>query len=169
MRMAEPVSPLIRDYTEADAAAALTIFTDAIMETAAADYSAEQLRAWARPGERDLTSWHGAMSERNSFVAVAAGSVVGFSDVTGDGFIDMLFVAPAWGGRGVARALLAEALVRARVAGAHELTADASITARPVFERLGFEMYRRQEIVREGVALANFHMRKAVRADSGIA
>lgn len=162
MRMVEPASPHIRDYTDADAEATLAIFTAAIMETAAADYSPEQLRVWARPGERDRTSWHSAMSGRDSFVAVSGAKVVGFSDVSSGGFIDMLFVDPAWGGRGVARALLAESEDRARAAGAGELTADVSITARPVFERLGFEVERSREVVRDGVALTNFRMRKAL-------
>ncbi|GAA2825826.1 putative acetyltransferase [Leucobacter komagatae] len=160
--MVEPASSHIREYTEADADATLAIFTAAVMETAAADYSPEQLWVWARPGERDRTGWHGAMSGRDSFVAVAGAKVVGFSDVSSSGFIDMLFVDPAWGGRGVARALLAEAEGRARATGAGELAADVSITARPVFERLGFEAERPQEVVRDGVALTNFRMRKTL-------
>ena len=40
---------VIRPYGEADAAATLAIFLAAITETAAADYSPEQIQAWARP------------------------------------------------------------------------------------------------------------------------
>lgn len=100
------------------------------------------------------------MLARNSFVAVVDGELVGFSDVAGDGYIDMLFVAPAFGGRGVARFLLSEAERRARDAQATQLSANVSITARPLFERCGFEVVRVRQPVIGGVTLTNFHMRK---------
>lgn len=98
--VAEPPNSLrIRPYGADDASRTLSIFTDAIMQTAAADYSLTQRHAWALPSERDPASWHRAMTARNSFVAVLNDEVVGFSDVASDGFIDMLYVAPGFNGK----------------------------------------------------------------------
>ncbi|MFC6235817.1 GNAT family N-acetyltransferase, partial [Leucobacter soli] len=56
--------------------------------------------------------------------------------------------------------LLAEAERRARTSGVAELYTDASITARPFFERRGFRVEREQRQVRSGAELVNFRMRK---------
>ncbi|OOB90833.1 GNAT family N-acetyltransferase [Rathayibacter sp. VKM Ac-2630] len=145
----------IRPYSEADAPATLAVFLAAVTETASADYSPEQVRAWA--GERDLPAWHAAMRGRGAVVATIGGAVVGFSDVQPDGYIDMMFVAPRFLRRGVAHALLAYV---ESVAGTPELRADVSITARPFFERHGFAVVAEQHPVRSGVELTNFRMVK---------
>ncbi|QGH68172.1 GNAT family N-acetyltransferase [Pseudactinotalea sp. HY158] len=152
----------IRTYEERDSAPTLAIFLAAITRTAAADYTPEQVRAWARPDEREPASWHAGMAARNSFVATVGSEVAGFSDVDRHGYIDMMFVAPERQRRGVAHTLLAEAERRAREYAADELHADVSLTARPFFERHGFRVVVEQHPVRAGVELINFRMSKAL-------
>lgn len=159
-----PQTLAIRPYKTEDASATLAIFTSAITTTAAADYSPEQIQAWARPGQREVGRWDASMQKRNSFVVATSGEVIGFSDVDEHGYIDMMFVAPEHQGRGVARALLGEAERRAREFGATDLAADVSITARPFFESRGFVTEQRQEPIRQGVKLVNFRMRKSLRS-----
>lgn len=154
---------LLRPFEDADAAATLKVFTAAILETASADYSAEQVEAWARPGRRDLAVWREAMRARDAVVATVESEVVGFSDVSASGYIDMMFVSPRHARRGVARLLLAHVEARARREGVAELSSDVSITARPFFERHGFVAVAEQHPVREGVELTNHRMVKALR------
>ncbi|WP_203580351.1 GNAT family N-acetyltransferase [Microbacterium hibisci] len=158
----EPARPRVRSYRAEDARATLTIFLAAITETAAADYSPEQVQAWARPDRRNLTEWDAARKSRNTYVAVIGGEVVGFSDVAETGYIDMMFVSPTHARRGVARTLLTTLEQRARDAGASRLTADVSITARPFFERAGFQVVAEQHPVTGGVQMTNFHMAKSL-------
>lgn len=160
-----PQHPSVRPYQADDATTTLRIFTTAITTTAAADYSQEQVQAWAQPRQRDAAGWHLAMHKRNSFVATVNGEVVGFSDVDEHGYIDMMFVAPEYQRQGVARALLEEAERQARELHATSLTADASLTARPFFERHGFSIERRQEPVKLGVKLVNYRMRKLLNEE----
>jgi putative acetyltransferase len=152
----------IRTYERSDATDTLTIFTEAITGTASGDYTPEQIRAWAKPGQRDLSTWHAAMETRNSIVATVDDAVVGFSDNDATGYIDMMFVSPRHIRRGVATRLLAYVERRARIAGFRELTADVSITARPFFERFGFEVVAEQHPVKDGVELTNYAMRKVL-------
>ncbi|WP_233193141.1 GNAT family N-acetyltransferase [Cryobacterium sp. Y29] len=151
---------VIRSYSHADAADTLAIFLAAVTETAAADYSPDQIQAWARPGARDLPTWHASMRERNSYVATVDGVPAGFSDVNSAGYIDMMFVAPRYQRQGVARQLIARVEAHARRAQLTELTADVSITARLFFERHGFTVEAKQHPVRGGVLLTNCKMRK---------
>lgn len=148
----------VRAYEAADAQATLDVFVAAVTVTAAHDYSARQIAAWARPGSRDVARWNRAMCARSSLVAVVSGEVAGFSDVAGDGYIDMMFVAPTHGRRGVGSALMLAVLERARALGARRLWANVSITARPFFEAHGLVVETAQHPVSGGVALTNFRM-----------
>ena len=150
---------VIRPYGHADAADTLAIFLAAVTETAT-DYSPEQIQAWARPEARELSAWHTAMQARNSYVATMDGAAAGFSDVDSEGYIDMMFVAPRYLRRGVARQLIGHLEVRARLEELTELTADVSITARPFFERSGFSVEAEQHPVTAGVQLTKFKMKK---------
>lgn len=158
-----PHQPLIRPYREEYAAATLSLFIASVRQTAAADYSPAQIHAWVRPAERDLGSWQLAMGARNSFVALTDGEVVGFADVSADGYIDMLFVSPTFQRQGIGSCLLDEAERQARETGASTLLANVSLTARALFERHGFRVDQVQHPRLAGVALMNFRMSKPLR------
>ncbi|ADB31246.1 GCN5-related N-acetyltransferase [Kribbella flavida DSM 17836] len=149
----------MRAYVPDDAEATWESYFRAIRDTASKDYSPAQIAAWA-PASADLVEWNERRSAAHTFVAVVDERVVGFSDVTDDGLLDMLFVHPDAGGRGAARALVGAVVAKARELGLAELHTHASRTARPAFERLGFEVERAndQNWIR-GENLPNYDMR----------
>lgn len=139
------------------------MFLAAITVTAAADYSTERIAAWARPDQRNLADWDLAMSRRNSYVAVIEGAIAGFSDVSADGHVEMMFVSPQHARRGVGRKLLGTLEARAIDAGARRMSADVSITARPFFVRHGFLVAAEQHPVAAGVEMTNYRMIKPLK------
>ena len=153
----------IREYDAGDAHATLGVFLAAVTETSAQDYySPEQVAAWARPGQRDVIEWGASRAAQNTYVAVVGGNVVGFSDVSTSGHINMLFVSPRYGRRGVGRTLLSFVECRARSMAANRLTANVSITARPLFAAHGFIVEAEQFPLSDGVGMTNFRMVKAL-------
>jgi putative acetyltransferase len=54
----------------------------------------------------------------------------------------------------------------AKERGLSRLYTEASITARPVFEALGFHIVAEQTVTRDGVPMLNYRMVKSVPADS---
>lgn len=156
------VAPVtVRPYREPeDAAATYAAFRAAIRETASRFYEPEQIAAWLGP-ERDLGEWDARRRRARTVVAEVDGAVVGFADLLPDGLVDMLFVHPRAGGRGVARALLAAVLAEARARGITELRTFASRSAQPVFARAGFVVVaeRPGNTVR-GVVVPNAEMRR---------
>ena len=102
----------LRAYTADDAKATSVIFLRAVRETARAHYSPEQVEAWAAD-HGDLDSWAAARAAAHTLLAIIDGHVAGFTDLDDHGYIDMLFVDPDFGRRGVASALLASVVALA--------------------------------------------------------
>jgi putative acetyltransferase len=152
----------IRSYVDDDAAPTLATFLAAVTVTAASDYSPEQVAAWSAPKERRLDQWNQRLAERGTIVATIAGELAGYSDVSDEGHIDMMFVNPQFGRRSVASNLLAEVERRALAHGATTLWTDVSITARPFFERHGFTAVAEQHPVTRGVSMTNYRMCKVL-------
>lgn len=153
--------PLIRSFAHDDAPTTLDVFRRSIRETASAHYSGEQILAWA-PMEVNEATWHERRAGARTAVAVVDGLVVGFTDVDDSGYIDMMFVDPNYGRRGIASALLDWVLAGAALRGAGVLTTHSSITARPFFDAHGFlvDEVRHPEI--RGVRMTNFAMSRPV-------
>lgn len=88
----------------------------------------------------------------------------------------MLFVHPEAGGRGVARALVERVIASAEAAGLEWMTVHASLTARPVLLRLGFEpdpaahddaADGSRTVLIDGVAFTNFRLARRLRPGAG--
>ena len=72
----------------------------------------------------------------------------------------MLYVHPDLQSQGVASMLLGRLEASAEARGLVRLSTEASITARPFFERRGFRVLAAQDVIRRGQALANFQMER---------
>ena len=123
-----------------------------------AHYTEEQVAAWA-PEVPDARGWHARMSARLTLVAEEEGEVVGFAELEG-GHLDMLYVRADAVGSGDGGRLYEAAEREAYDRGTGRITTEASITARPFFERRGFRVVRKQTVRRHGVWLTNFAMEK---------
>ena len=157
----------LRPYRDDDATATLKVFRRAIRTLASHDYAPEQVEAWASP-EIDPAVWAERRRTHRTQVAETDGCVVGFTDVDDDGYVDMLFVDPDVARQGVGSALLEWARITAEGLGARELTTNASLTARPVFEAHGFTVVAEQRPVLRGVAMTNFRMRRTLGTGTSV-
>ncbi len=149
----------IRAYDARDAPGIARLFYETVHSVNRADYSEEQVRAWA-PGVPDADAWHARMAEHRTLVAEEDGEIVGFVELGEDGHLDMLYVREDSVGRGVGRGLYDAVEREARARNLSRVFTEASITACPFFERQGFRVVREQTVRREGVSLTNFAMEK---------
>lgn len=152
----------IRTYERRDAVGVADVFYRSVREVALSDYTAEQVRAWV-PGR-----WGAGQEHRRSgdgrLVMVAedeSGRVVAFIDLEPDGHIDRLYAAPEAAGRGVASRLYDAIETAARARGIERLFTEASELARRFFERKGFTVLERQDMILRGVPIHNYRMAKA--------
>jgi putative acetyltransferase len=149
----------IRRYQPDDANALWAVYYSAIHQVAAADYTDEQTEAWA-PTEFDPLKWAERMRGIAPFVAERDGTIVGYADLQPSGYIDHFFVAGGATRQGVGSRLMQQIHSTAISNGLESLFSNVSITARPFFERWGFEVEQAQSVTLRGVTFENFRMRK---------
>jgi putative acetyltransferase len=157
------VEVTIRSYERRDAADVADVFYRSVREVALSDYTAEQVKAWV-PGRWDAEKEH-QRSGDGRLVLVAAGEsghVIAFIDLEQDGHIDRLYCAPEAAGRGVASRLYDAIEAAACDQGIERLFTEASELARRFFERKGFAVLERQDMVLRGVPIHNYRMAKVL-------
>lgn len=147
---------ILRPYRSEDCPALARLFYDTVHIVNVRDYTPEQLDAWA-DGQVDLTAWDESFLAHHTLVAEENGEILGFADMDGAGYLDRLYVHKDHQGRGVATALCSTLEAACPV---KNFTTHASLTARPFFESRGYQVLRRQTVVRHGISLENFVMEK---------
>lgn len=150
---------IVRDYVPADVDALIDLFRQAVRRVAIRDYSEAQVRAWA-PDMAEREKWVERRASRPTWVAEIDGKVAGFTDLESDGHVDMMYVHPDFKGRGVANALMAKVEEAAAEQKLGRLYTEASITAKPFFEKKGFRVIAPQTVHVRGQDLVNYRMEK---------
>lgn len=146
---------ILREYRPEDCQELTELFYNTVHKINVRDYTKEQLDVWA-PEKADLEKWDRSLQAHFSIVAIQDGRIVGFGDMDETGYLDRLYVHAEYQGRGIGTALC-DQLERA-VQG--NIETYASITARPFFERRGYQAVKKQQLERQGIYLTNFVMTK---------
>ena len=157
------VEVTIRPYESHDAAGVADVFYRSVREVALSDYTADQVKAWV-PERWDAEQEHRRSGDGRLVLVAADGSgqVVAFIDLEPDGHIDRLFCAPEAAGRGIASQLYDRIETAAREQGLTRLFTEASELARRFFERKGFLVVERQDMILRGVPIHNYRMAKTL-------
>ncbi|GLX78554.1 acetyltransferase [Thalassotalea insulae] len=148
----------ITNYSSAYAKAIAELFYQAVHAIDASVYSEQQKQAWA-PAPIDYQKWQQRLAIKQPLVALIDNQVAGFIELDPDGHIDCTYVLPKFQGRGVASTLIKYLLSKAQSLGLTELYVEASIIAKPVFEKLGFVVEQENSVVRNNTLLTNYSMR----------
>lgn len=137
------------------------LFVETVLSVNTKDYSLKQVEAWAScVGE--VVYWEKRFDEFQFFVCYIKEELVGFVSVNKVGFIHSLFISKNHQRKGVAKELMKNAEQFACNSKAKELTSEVSITAKPFFEKNGFETIEKQNATAKDVVLINYKMRKSI-------
>ena len=146
----------IRKYKTSDCARFAELFYNTVHTVNAADYSPKQLNAWAS-GNIDLEEWNSSFLEHYTITAVENDTIVGFGDIDKTGYLDRLYVHRDYQNRGIATAICNKL---EKAFGNGKITTHASITAKPFFIKRGYTTVCKQQVIKNGVALINYVMKK---------
>ena len=152
--------PTLRPYRPTDAAALTALYARPVRPYGPGANPPGQVAVWPAPAEAAPTA---ARCGDGRYVVVAqddAGVVLGFADLEADGHLDMLYAAPEAEGLHVGSQLYAAIEAHARRRGLRRIFVEASELARPLFERRGFTLLGRNDLVMDGVDIHNYRMEK---------
>lgn len=148
---------IIRKYVSEDCKWLAELFYETVHSVNAKDYTAEQLDAWA-DGSVDLEKWNSSFLEHDTVVAVEKECIVGFGDMDKSGYLDRLYVHKNHQRQGIATAICNKLEMAVL---ADRISTQASVTAKPFFEKRGYRLVKEQQVIRNGIALTNYVMEKA--------
>ncbi len=161
--MERKVTMFIRKYQSGDCRELAELFYNTVHSVNCRDYTKEQLDAWA-PGSVDMDAWNQSFEEHFTLIAEEEDRIIGFGDMSADGYLDRLYVHRDYQGKGAASALCGRMEQWIRGQGSAEgglvATTHASITARPFFEKRGYHVVKEQQVERRGQILTNYVMDK---------
>lgn len=145
----------VRGYRSSDCNEVVELFYNTVHTVNAKDYTKEQLDAWAT-GQLDLAKWSRSFQKHYSVVAVDDEIIVGFGDIDMTGYLDRLYVHADYQRKGIATDICNQ--LEQAIQG--NIITNASITARPFFEKRGYRVVKEQQVERQGIFLTNYVMVK---------
>ena len=152
----------LREVKPSDLEKLVALFKETVHTVNAKDYTPAQLDAWAA-STRDHNDprWRNMLSNI-AFLAEIDNVIVGFIDLTRDGYLDRLYVHKDYQRQGIASVLWRKIEEVAKELGLNKIEAEVSITAKPLAEAFGARVVKVQDKVISGVVLRNFVMEKSI-------
>ena len=147
----------LKQLTMDDLEQITNVFEKAIWQTANADYTTEQLRVWSAAGA-DPSRWFQMIQNDYTIGAFERVTLTGFGSLCGSNYLDMLYVSPDYQGSGIAGSIAKKLIDRAAEMGASQIHTNASQTAVPFFQSIGFELGERHVFALNGVEIFNYRM-----------
>lgn len=149
----------IRLFEPRDAEPIARLFQETVREVNIRDYSSRQVKAWA-PDDIYFRNWIEVCSSRFTYIAEVEGEIAGFGELEPNGHIDCFYCHKNYQRRGVGSSIYRAIESKARELAIARLFTEASITAKPFFQRMGFSVIARQEVTRREETFINYAMEK---------
>lgn len=141
------------------------LYYDTITTVNAADYSKEQIEAWASTADRTESLANRIKSQYFLVSETEDGVITGFSSLEDDGYLDLMYVHKDFQRKGVASELLNKIREKAAELNVEAITTEASITAKPFFAKNGFEVTEEQKVFINYIGLTNYKMKLNLSAN----
>ncbi|MFV0379964.1 MAG: GNAT family N-acetyltransferase [Anaerorhabdus sp.] len=146
---------MLKEYKSSDCSEIIRLFYNSVHNVCAKDYSKELLDLWAT-GLEDEKIWDESLSKNYTVVAVKDDVIVGFADLTKDGYINRLYTHYKYQRQKIATNILK----LLELNNTNSKYTYASITARGFFLKNGYIEEKENVVLKEGVKLKNYLMRK---------
>ncbi len=169
----------VESFSEQKINEVMDLFYSSVQAIPNSIYSEQQKNAWvstpasptiasnnASNNTSNFSTWNNQLSERlkenkenKTYLALVENKVVGFT-VIKTGYIDLLYTHPDFQRQGIASRLLGFISQKAKMKNIKRLSTDASMIAKPFFEKHNFRVIKKNTIKRGKVNLINFSMEK---------
>ena len=148
--------PKLSDLTEMQ-----KMFVDTISTICKDDYSPEQIRVWTSSIE-NTQRWTDKLTSQYFLIADLDNKILGYASLENNNYLDFLYVHKDYQRKGIADKLYTEIKKEAIKRKSNVLNSAVSKTARPFFEKKGFEILATQTNLVQGVEIINYKMTKKI-------
>ncbi|NMG21880.1 GNAT family N-acetyltransferase [Brasilonema bromeliae] len=149
----------IRLFRTQDTEQIAQLFHETVREVNIRDYSNNQVKAWA-PDDIYFRNWSEVCLKRITYIADEEGIIVGFGELEPNGHINCFYCHKNYQRRGVGSQIYQAIEAKALELGLDRLFTEASITAKPFFQHMGFSVVKEQQVTRRGETFTNYVMEK---------
>lgn len=151
----------ISEYKEKYLVELIKLFHEVIHSVNARDYTSEQLDLWV-PEKIDIEKWKSRIENNYLIVAKEGTEIVGFSELSPKGSVDLLYVHKDYLRQKIGQKLLDCLTQGAKKFHINLVFTEANITAKPFFEKQGFELMKKQVKTLNDVDFVNYIMKKSI-------
>jgi putative acetyltransferase len=155
------VTVKIRLFRPEDTEQIAQLFHDTVRSINIHDYTDRQVNAWA-PDDLYFRKWVEACTTRFTYVAERADLIIGFGELSANGHIDCFYCHKNYQRQGVGKLIYQAIEQHAIGLNLTLLQVEASITARPFFEQMGFSVVRSQQVSCRDEFFTNYLMSKKI-------
>ncbi len=148
---------VIRKAEAHDVEEIIRVCQHSILNACTHEYSPVQRKAWSVAVDNKDRLLK-AIQDQYFLVAVLDDEIVGFGSIHNGEYIDFLYVAANHLRKGIADRIYEELVSESRRKNSSYLWANVSKTARPFFERKGFEVEKENVRHLQGVEIVNYRM-----------
>lgn len=152
----------IRLFEKQDTEQVARLFHETVREINIRDYSSDQVEAWA-PSNIHFRDWAEVCSNRFTYVADDEGIIAGFGELKPNGHIDCFYCHTDYQRCRVGSQIYRAIEAKAFDLGVGQLITEASITAKPFFQRMGFSIVKKQQVACRGEIFVNYIMKKLLK------
>ena len=152
---------IFREASLEDLTQITSLFRDTVNHINSKDYSTEQIQHW-KSGADDLQKWEQRIRDCYFALAESGNTLIGFAYLKSGNYFDGLFVHHEHQSRGIATLLADNIESKARDNGYDTVHSDVSITAKPFFEKRGYELDRVQKKPYHGMVFTNYLVSKVL-------
>lgn len=135
------------------------LFHETVRNINIQDYSLAQVQAWA-PDHLYFKNWQADCLNQFTYIAEKDGRIVGFGQLASNGHIGCFYCDKEYQRCGIGRQIYQAIHQQALTLGITYLFVEASITALPFFQNLGFNVVKKQQVYCQGEILTNYAMEK---------
>lgn len=149
---------LVRTACQEDASLIGQLIYDTVRSINIRDYSQAQVEAWA-PDAIIFSTY----AESFAYVVEEEGQILGFANITAEGYLNRFYIHHQFQGKGIGKLLLRAIEERTQSLHLEKMTTEASITARPFFISQGWVVVEQQTVDLRGLSFINFKMKKVLQ------
>lgn len=124
-------------------------------------YNSQQKQAWA-PYPIDYKQWANRLADTQPYLLFKNNKLIGFIEFINRGYIDCLYIHPDFQQQGYATQLIEHVVNIAQKESIKQISVNASLIAKGLFQQFGFITLKENKVMRNGVSLINFSMQLQV-------